>query len=83
MKYKVGDKVKIVEDPDFNGPCIYALKQLPSPYIGVIEKIVYNTAEEEKCCILEGLSWHFKEEYIEGLVKDIIPIYSRFELLDL
>ena len=83
MKYKVGDKVKIVEDPDFDCSCIDDLKRLPSPYTGVIEKIIYNSVEKEQCYIIESLPWHFKEDYIEGLVKDLIPIYSRFELLDL
>lgn len=83
MKYKVGDKVKIKENKNHSKECKLDFDNIS--YKGVIKETTYNSWIDEDCYILEGLSWNFKEEEIIGLYKEpiYIPIYTRFEILDL
>ena len=86
MKYKPGDKVRIIKSNRYNELAASELKNLFIPYEGMIDKIEYNGIMEENCYVLKGLRWDFQEKYIECLVKDYVKperIESRFEILDI
>ena len=80
MRYKVGDEVRIKEHLGFTLAVRSHLGSINPPYEGVIVKVLKTTPNYYR---FKGMTWLFKEEYIEDLVSNIIPVSNRWELLDI
>ena len=85
MKYKIGDRVKIVDSHLISGNAdkneIERILALLSP-----PRVVTISHIGNKTYIMEGMRWLWPENEIEGLaepIEPIEPIDDRFEILDL
>ncbi len=77
-KYKVGDKIKIVESEAYSFTTRKLLKQLDPPFVVTIKKTAstgYYYIEENDSC------WW--RDTIESLYIEPIPVKSRWEILDI
>ena len=88
MKYKVGDKVKIREDLDWDKSYHTKFQKLDPPYVATIIRASFKSSAGSKrknryvIDTYPHLPFWFEYE-IEDLYKEPVPIYNRFELLDL
>ena len=79
-KYKIGDKVKIKLKPDYGDIAKKIINSIPDRVVTVIS--VSSTGVYD----FKDTGIHCNDNGIECLVEEyipIVPIYSRFEILDL
>ena len=88
MKYKVGDKVKIVKDSSVRKECEEDIQKLNTNRIVTIKEVMEGTIIKYKMKEFEepkfDTEWQITEDHIEGLVtkKEDIKVLNRFELMD-
>ena len=83
MKYKIGDKVKIIENGNWDKVVVKALKKIN--WIATIEKVLETSGGYAGFYIMEEVDFHWRDIHIERLYiedpEDLIN--DRFEILDL
>lgn len=87
MKYKIGDKVKLIRLPHFDGNMRRIYDNLPNG-VATIEIIDSN----KEYYYMKEIPWDWKDENIVGLASNIVglikedddePIKNRWEILDI
>jgi len=77
MKYKIGDKVRIIANPAFHAGILKEIANLPNRE-ATIKGITSNTYN------MKEIGWWWDDEDIECLVIDPKErILSRFDILDI
>jgi hypothetical protein len=80
MKYKVGDKVVMKKNPNYNLDIVEYFRDHPDMILTIKE-----VREDEEEYIMEELHCHWQEDLIErGVVEEHLtrPVVTRFELMD-
>jgi len=77
LKYKVGDRVKIIIDPEYHQEVLAKLAKLTDRTV-TISKVGSNNYR------MKEIEYLWYNDEIDCLVKEVfVPITSRFEILDI
>lgn len=78
MKYKIGDKVKLIRNFLWDTELLIDFDKLPDK-VATIENINF----QKKYYCMKEIPWEWKESDIEGLKEIDKPIKNRWEILDI
>jgi len=80
MKYKEGDKVKLIRDDDYGQEYIDAIDSLPDRTATINQAMIIGTNDRY---VMKEIDYYWHNCDIECRVAEPEPINNRFDILDI